>query len=111
MVTGCAAHMARSRTPIIRTTPIALRPCDERVVRIDHVNVALVTNLDGSLASATALPPAAQMQRSQALGDIARLYGSPHPDPRTLSRPWKWGLLQTTDACGRLVRPQPLPSP
>lgn len=48
-------------------------------------------------------------KRDRIYQQMVQVFGTPSPDPRTMQRPYKWGLIQVTDLCGRLASPSPSP--
>ena len=50
-------------------------------------------------------------QRDKIRAQVVAVFGDPHPDTRTVQRPYKWGLIQVTDLCGRVVSPSPSAPP
>ncbi|MHB8461155.1 MAG: hypothetical protein ACYDA1_00760 [Vulcanimicrobiaceae bacterium] len=70
---------------------------------VDGIDVSLTTNVDDSLARVRIVGSVTEDARNTILADVEKHYGVAHPDTRVFSRPQKWGLVQTTDPCGRAV--------
>ncbi|MHB8177615.1 MAG: hypothetical protein ACYDA5_00790 [Vulcanimicrobiaceae bacterium] len=112
LVAACAAHTSAAPAPKDQPTLAPLRSCAERVVYIDGAEVVVEANLDGSLDSATVIRASDAAARRKALAVVVKAYGRPHPDTRVVTRPWKLGLVQQTDPCGRpIFAASPSPSP
>jgi len=111
---GCAhagsGAAGASRAPMPRATIAPLQPCETRELRYDGSEVVLVANVDRSLASLTVVASRSDAARRRTVAEIEAQLGVPHPDTRIEQRPWKDGLVELTDPCGRLVTPSPQPS-
>ena len=70
----------------------------------------LVANVDRTLASLTVVASRSAAARKRATAEIEAQLGTPHLDTRVEQRPWKDGLVELTDPCGRLVTPSPEPT-
>ena len=112
---GCArqrepasAHADRSPAPLATIAP--LQSCETRELRYDGSEVVLVANVDRSLATLTVVASRSDAARERAVAEIEAQLGTPHPDTRIEQRPWKDGLVELTDPCGRLVTPSPEPT-
>ncbi len=70
----------------------------------------LVANVDSTLASLTVVASRSEAARKRAVAEIEAQLGTPHLDTRVEQRPWKDGLVELTDPCGRLVTPSPEPT-
>ena len=112
---GCAKHRepvaaqaALSPAPLATIAP--LQSCETRELRYDGSEVVLVANVDHSLASLTVVASRSDAARKRTIAEIEAQLGTPHPDTRIEQRPWKDGLVELTDPCGRLVTPSPEPS-
>ena len=103
-----ATHADRSARP--RATIAPLQSCETRELRYDGSEVVLVANVDHSLASLTVVASRSDAARKRAVAEIEAQLGTPHPDTRIEQRPWKDGLVELTDPCGRLVTPSPEPT-
>jgi hypothetical protein len=77
---------------------------------IDGADVVVQANVDQTPASITILHAPDDDTRAKAFIDARKLFGDPHPDTRTQTRPYKWGIVQLTDMCGRPVMPSAAPS-
>jgi len=112
---GCAAQkpasgMQSSAAPSPLPTIAPLQSCETRELRFDGAEVVLVANVDRTLASLTVLASRSEAARKRATAEIEAQLGAPHVDTRIEQRPWKDGLVELTDPCGRLVTPTPEPT-
>ncbi len=112
---GCArqrepAAAQAGDSPKPRATIAPLQSCETRELRYDGSEVMLVANADRSLASLTVVASRSDAARARAVAEIEAQLGMPHPDTRIEQRPWKDGLVELTDPCGRLVTPSPEPT-
>ena len=73
------------------------------MMRVDGADVSLTTNVDDSLARVRILATVPEDVRNKISADIEKHYGVAHRDTRVFLRPQKWGLVQSTDPCGRAV--------
>ncbi|MDH2910397.1 MAG: hypothetical protein HKL92_07140 [Candidatus Eremiobacteraeota bacterium] len=112
---GCAAHKPSSSmqspaapSPLPSIAP--LQSCETRELRFDGAEVVLVANVDRTLASVTVVASRSTAARKRATAEIEAQLGTPHVDTRIEQRPWKDGLVELTDPCGRLVTPTPEPT-
>ncbi len=103
-----AARAALSPAPLATIAP--LQSCETRELRYDGSEVVLVANVDRSLASLTVVASRSDAARKRTVAEIEAQLGTPHPDTRIEQRPWKDGLVELTDPCGRLVTPSPEPT-
>ena len=114
-IAGCAAREPASGTqssaapsPLPSIAP--LQSCETRELRYDGAEVLLVANVDRTLASLTVVASRSEAARRRAVAEIEAQLGTPHLDTRVEQRPWKDGLVELTDPCGRLVTPSPEPT-
>ena len=112
---GCAARKpaggtqsSASPSPLPSLAP--LQSCETRELRYDGAEVLLVANVDRTLASLTVVASRSAAARKRATAEIEAQLGTPHLDTRVEQRPWKDGLVELTDPCGRLVTPSPEPT-
>jgi hypothetical protein len=81
---------------------------------IDGAEVFVQANIDGTPAQIVILSAPSDDVRAKAYQDAIKTFGDPKPDTRTQTRQYKYGLVQTTDMCGRPVmpaQPPPVPTP
>jgi len=108
---ACGSGSTSSQTSSA-ATPEPLISCESRTLTLDGIDLELDANVDGTLAEiavTTQSPP--ETDREKAVADAKKLFGDPHPDPRTTTRPWRLGLIRKTDMCGRPLVPEATPSP
>jgi hypothetical protein len=106
---GSHASDAQS-SPGPGSSPAPLRSCEERRLTVDGADVFLQANIDGTPAQVVILSAPTADDRAKAYADARKMFGDPHPDTRTQTRQYKYGLVQTTDMCGRPVMPSTGPS-
>lgn len=101
---GCS-H-ASSATSAPTPTPAPLASCETRALTIDDASVVVVASVDGKPVHID-VQSSDPVQQKRAYDQAVAIFGEPHLDTRTTQRPYKWGLIQVTDLCGRLVSPPP----
>ncbi|MEO9170485.1 MAG: hypothetical protein ABI282_05685 [Candidatus Baltobacteraceae bacterium] len=77
---------------------------------LDGIDMVLQANIDGTLGSITLVRSADSGAQDKAIDDARKIFGDPRPDTRTTMHQSKWGIVGTTDTCGRPVTPSPTPS-
>lgn len=80
-------------------------------MRVDGADLTIEANANATLASVVLVNAPNASAGALAIKDVERTFGDPSPDPRTIERPWKLGLTQLTDPCGRVIEPSTSPSP
>ena len=90
-------------------SPAPLGSCEERQVTIDSATIFVQANIDHTPAQIVILSAPNDDARAKAYQDARQLFGDPHPDTRTQTRQYKYGLVQLTDMCGRPVMPSASP--
>ena len=84
---------------------------------LDDADLFIQANADGTPGQIVVLHAPSDDDRAKAYQDARKLFGDPRPDTRTQTKQYKWGMVQTTDMCGRPVMPAPstpvtpIPSP
>ena len=106
-----AAQATSNGSPDASATPAPLFSCESREITIDGSDLVVQANADRTLASILIVRAPDDDARAKAFEDARKAFGDPHPDTRTQSRQFKWGLTQLTDMCGRPVMPSSSPSP
>lgn len=91
-------------------TPSPLLSCETREFSLDGADLVVEANVDQTPASITILRAPDDDTREKAFIDARKIFGDPHPDTRTQTRQYKWGMVQLTDMCGRPVMPSAIPS-
>ena len=91
------AEQANSSAP----TPLPLRVCETRELTLDGVDMVLTANIDGTLASMTIVRAPDRDAEDKAVAEVRKLFGVPRSDTRTQTSANKWGIVGTTDLCGR----------
>jgi hypothetical protein len=110
---GCKAapHDSQgSPSPQTGGTPAPLAACETRELTLDGASLVVQSNQDGTVASILVVRAGDDDVRAKAFEDARKRFGDPHPDPRTQSRQFKWGLTQLVDMCGRPAMPASAPS-
>jgi len=103
---ACAnAQRAADSSPTPLASPSPLLSCETRELSLDGAEIAVQANVDQTVASITILRAPDDDARAKAFSDARKIFGDPHPDTRTRTRQYKWGLVQLTDMCGRPVMP------
>jgi len=87
-----------------------LQSCETRELSLDGANLVVQANVDQTPASIIVVRAPDDDTRAKAFQDARKLFGDPHPDDRTQSRQYKWGLVQVVDMCGRPVMASPVPA-
>lgn len=108
---ACSHGTSSEASPSPTGTPLPLRSCEERRLTIDGTDLFVQANADATPAQILILSAPDDEARAKAYQEARKLFGDPHPDPRTQTRQYKLGLTQVTDMCGRPVMPSPSPSP
>lgn len=98
---SAAPSPAASATP----SPAPLEPCETRELRVDDADLTIESNANATLASIVVESAPNASAGALAVKDVERTFGAPSPDPRVVERPWKLGLTQKTDPCGRPITP------
>ena len=98
-----------ARGSAANASPAPLQPCETRDVRVDRADLTVESNANATLASVVVENAPNASAGAAAVKDIERIFGMPSPDPRTVERPWKLGLTQLTDPCGRVIEPTASP--
>lgn len=110
----CACAGSRQSTAATATSPDAspspLRSCESRELTIDGADVVVQANVDRTPASIVVVRAPDEDARAKAFEDARKDFGDPHPDTRTQTKQFKWGLVQLTDLCGRPVMPASSPT-
>ena len=106
-----AAQANSTASPSAAATPMPLFSCESRELNVDGADVVVQANADRTLASILIVHSPNDDARAKAFEDARKYFGDPHPDTRTQSRQFKWGLTQLVDMCGRPVMPSDVPSP
>lgn len=88
-----------------------LRSCEEREITLDGAQLFIIANVDATPSQIVVLHAPNPDVRAKAYQHARAIFGDPHPDLRTQTRQYKWGMVQLTDMCGRPVMPSPSPSP
>lgn len=92
-------------------SPAPLATCEERRLTLDGAEIFVQANVDRTPGQIVILSAPNPDVRAKAYQDARRIFGDPHPDTRTQTRQYKYGLVQTTDLCGRPVMPAPSRTP
>ncbi len=92
-------------------TPLGLHSCEQRELSLDGAQLFVQANADGTPAQIVVLQAPNDDVRTKAYQDAVKDFGEPHPDLRTQTKQYKWGMVQLTDMCGRPVVPQGSSSP
>lgn len=108
---ACSGHAGNDASPAPNATPSPLAACEVRELHLDGAELVVQANLDGTAASIVIVRSPNDDVRAKAFQDAVKFFGEPHPDTRTMTRQYKWGLTQLTDMCGRPVIGSPSPSP
>jgi hypothetical protein len=87
-----------------------MQSCESRELSLDGADLVVQSNVDRTLASIVVIRAPDDDARAKAFEDARKYFGDPHPDKRTQSRQFKWGLTQIVDMCGRPVMPASSPS-
>jgi hypothetical protein len=77
---------------------------------LDGADLIVQANVDQTPASIIVVRAPDDDTRAKAFADARKIFGDPHPDTRTETRQYKWGLIQLTDECGRPVGPSATPT-
>ena len=91
-------------------SPAPLGSCEERRLVIDGADAFIQANVDHTAAQIVILSAPNADARAKAYDDARKQFGDPRPDTRTQMRQYKYGLVQTTDMCGRPVMPSASPA-
>jgi hypothetical protein len=111
-VCACAhAHKGPDPDAAPLMSPGPLKSCGISEVQIDGTDAILTANIDATLDAETIVSAPDDRARTDARRDLRTLYGDPKPDWRMTYRPWKDGLMQQVDMCGRPTNPSPVPAP
>jgi len=104
MLVACGAqHQSGDAQASPATTPQPLRACETRELTLDGVDMMLQANIDGTPATITIVRASDPDAQDKAVEEARKIFGVPHPDTRTMQHTSKWGIPETTDACGRPV--------
>jgi len=114
ILSSCAGdaqkNVSSGASPAATPTIAPLRSCETREFRYRGADVVLVANVNGTLSSLTVIAARSMHARERAMSSIVAQLGAPHPDTSVEQRPWKDGLIELTDPCGRVVTPSPAPT-
>ncbi len=108
--TACSNAQQSAADSSPAPSPSPLLSCETREFSLDGADVVIQANVDQTPASITILRAPDDDTRAKAFADARKLFGDPHPDTRSQTRQYKWGMVQLTDMCGRPVMPSVLPS-
>lgn len=107
---GGNSNRDENASPSPDASPAPLRSCEERQLNVDGAQVSVQANIDGTPAQIVVLHATNDDVRAKAYQDARKMFGDPHPDTRTQTKQFKWGMVQLSDMCGRPVMPNASPS-
>jgi len=111
-LTACASsHTSTEGSPSPAPAPSPLLSCETREFSLDGADLVIQANVDQTVGSITIVRAPDDDTRGKAFVDARKIFGDPHPDTRTETRQYKWGMVQLTDLCGRPVMPSAIASP
>lgn len=102
---GAHASSASNANATATPSPAPLQPCETRELHVDRADLTVEANANATLASVVVVDAPNASAGNDAIKDAERVFGTPSPDPRIIERPWKLGLIQKTDPCGRVIDP------
>jgi len=105
------ARTASGASPSPQASPDQLRSCETRALTLDKADLVVQANVDGTVASIVVIRAPSDEAKAKALADARADFGEPQPDTRTQTRPFKDGLTEITDLCGRVIIPSPEATP
>ena len=105
------AHDDASNGASASASPPPLRSCETRELKLDGADLIVQANIDGSPATIDVASAPDDGVRAKAAAEARAAFGEPRLDPRTTTKPNKWGIIQITDMCGHPVSAAPSPSP
>lgn len=114
LLTACGTHAGsggKNASPGPSASPSPLHSCEERTLSLDGAKLFVQANVDGTPAQIVVLKAPSEEVRAKAYQDARKIFGDPHPDTRTQTQQFKWGMVQLTDLCGRPVMPTASPAP
>ncbi|HET9029517.1 MAG TPA: hypothetical protein VFN49_05015 [Candidatus Aquilonibacter sp.] len=112
VLSACSSHAGNTQSAASPSgSPAPLLSCEERHITLDGTSLLVQANIDRTPAQIVVLSAPDEEARAKAYQDARKIFGDPKPDTRTQTRQYKYGLVQTTDLCGRPVMPAASPSP